>query len=316
MSPQSSQSQLAPEAFTQFDLDRLERQEEFNVNSQKAEEEVFIYVWLNGEQEANIFIEQNYTWPYLVLKEHRFWQMGFRTSPPSIYRVEHDIWAAPLDWELVVDVSQCRHILFRSEEAGEITPPDMDKIKGIALRAWADGMPPCRTWSEERSLSRLGPRDFLSPSPSSSRSSSLSPAHISASPTPDMNSTSSHGLGLGTAGLTEKPAEVIVFRKIWPRDYFVVDVGELFRTCDLASRKGEKIETVFHAMFGPDVRFVKSTFYDHRGRWERAPEAARRRYLNLGRSAGGLWSAFAREFPSRDSQLRTERRRAGQQPYN
>ncbi|KAA1477964.1 hypothetical protein DENSPDRAFT_885525 [Dentipellis sp. KUC8613] len=169
----------------------------------------------------------------------------------------------------------------RSREADDVLPPPTRRPR------------PDQT---DSSAEDLFPLDPALQDTTEARSLGASPGTSSPSER-DTNSPPLYGLGLTVGGHAEGASEGVAVPKLWPSDYFAVDVVDVFKACEFAVKQGQSVSETFNAWL-PGVRFVKSTFYQHRDRWERAPEHVRLRYENHGRSAAGLWSAFMRECKS------------------
>ncbi|KAH9950175.1 hypothetical protein B0H21DRAFT_889327 [Amylocystis lapponica] len=79
-------------------------------------------------------------------------------------------------------------------------------------------------------------------------------------------------------------------RLVWPRDYHAVDVVEGFEVCDAAKTRREPVKQAFEDYF--KVKWNRSTYYDHRKRWDDASQEVRDALLLAGRSDDGLWSVL------------------------
>ncbi|KAH9952241.1 hypothetical protein B0H21DRAFT_705293, partial [Amylocystis lapponica] len=62
-------------------------------------------------------------------------------------------------------------------------------------------------------------------------------------------------------------------RMVWPRDYYAIDILDGFTHCDGARARRETIKDAFTAYFGANVKWNKSTYYEHRKRWDDAPQS-------------------------------------------
>ncbi|KAH9940631.1 hypothetical protein B0H21DRAFT_710842 [Amylocystis lapponica] len=76
----------------------------------------------------------------------------------------------------------------------------------------------------------------------------------------------------------------------WPRDYFAVDVLDGFAYCDSAKERGETVARAFEDHF--KIKWNKSTYYEHRKRWDAAPQALRDALVLAGRTNNGRWSVL------------------------
>lgn len=80
--------------------------------------------------------------------------------------------------------------------------------------------------------------------------------------------------------------------RVWPFDFYADEMDIGFRKCRREANKARPVGSVFEDYFG--VKFVKSTFYDHRCHWRSVGSSIRRRYIDYGRTERGRWSAFVR----------------------
>ncbi|KZP29407.1 hypothetical protein FIBSPDRAFT_884843 [Athelia psychrophila] len=90
--------------------------------------------------------------------------------------------------------------------------------------------------------------------------------------------------------------EEIEVSKIWPSDYYVVDMVQSFRNISDYTKDGHKVMEAFGFEF-LDNKFVSSSFYDHVRCWKLASQASKDVALAYGRSRVGLWSAFMENNP-------------------
>ena len=79
----------------------------------------------------------------------------------------------------------------------------------------------------------------------------------------------------------------------WPAEFYAIDIQEGFDLCDIACKQHESVGNTFTKYFG--VPFMKSTYYNHRQRWDEAPEAIKKKCLDAERTDDGLWSTFMLE---------------------
>ncbi|KAF8807014.1 hypothetical protein BYT27DRAFT_7167355 [Phlegmacium glaucopus] len=93
----------------------------------------------------------------------------------------------------------------------------------------------------------------------------------------------------------------------WPRDFFAVDIVNCFNDANEAD--DERVCQVFEAHFGRWVPYVRSTFYEHRGRWQQASLEAKHVALSAGRTASGYWANFMLTNPAPRSRLKAARKR-------
>jgi hypothetical protein len=78
-------------------------------------------------------------------------------------------------------------------------------------------------------------------------------------------------------------------KKVWPRDYYAIDVVNCF-VASGGKSKDDEVADVFRAYF--DAPYVHSTFYKHKKRWAKSPQATKDIFLRAGRTSAGLWSCF------------------------
>ncbi|KAJ7599945.1 hypothetical protein C8J56DRAFT_1072663 [Mycena floridula] len=98
----------------------------------------------------------------------------------------------------------------------------------------------------------------------------------------------------------------------WPGDFYVVDIIDFFdKAKQKKRRQGQPIHKLFTAHFNKP--WTNSTFYDNRGRWEKASQGARDQALQAGLSQAGLWSAFAAENPLANVKVNTASKQASRQ---
>jgi hypothetical protein len=117
--------------------------------------------------------------------------------------------------------------------------------------------------------------------------------------------------------------------KIFPADYYVVDVVNYFEYWANEQAKGRKgtgkgkhavtlAELCFkekfpdHVWKSRDGTFPSSTIYDNRARWLKASEAERTRYLGYGQTTAGLWKKFGEHNKAVGADLKSARKRQRQ----
>lgn len=77
--------------------------------------------------------------------------------------------------------------------------------------------------------------------------------------------------------------------KAWPTDFHVTDLIRGFKSLqDVKRHKG----AAFVCIFGPNVRWVSSTYYSTLERWRTSGEESRQYALAAKRTPDGLWSSF------------------------
>ncbi|KAG6373071.1 hypothetical protein JVT61DRAFT_7132 [Boletus reticuloceps] len=81
--------------------------------------------------------------------------------------------------------------------------------------------------------------------------------------------------------------------QVWPFDFYAnkMDIG--FKRCRLESNKQQPVEKVFLDQF--HVKFVRSTYYDHRRHWMSVSQSVCERYIGYGQTERGRWSTFIRQ---------------------
>lgn len=96
--------------------------------------------------------------------------------------------------------------------------------------------------------------------------------------------------------VNEQSDEVTV-SKIWPTEFYAVDIVEGFRFIQDMMALGSIIEDAFDIQF-EGIPYVKTTYNDHLRRWTSASQAAKDKALAAGRSPAGLWSKFMAANPA------------------
>lgn len=81
----------------------------------------------------------------------------------------------------------------------------------------------------------------------------------------------------------------------------ITDIVDGFAECGKLPRQSS-VATTFEAYFG--IKWIKSTYYDHKKRWKLADCAAKERAYNTGRVPSALWSKFLAENLTRDAEVR------------
>ena len=88
--------------------------------------------------------------------------------------------------------------------------------------------------------------------------------------------------------------------KKWPSDYYVVDVAYVLDACKVPP-PGQTISWVFESIV--PCKFIQSTYYDAKGRWDVASQEDHDLFKILGCTAEGLWSVFAARIPLKNAPL-------------
>ncbi|KAF8451066.1 hypothetical protein L210DRAFT_932653 [Boletus edulis BED1] len=127
-----------------------------------------------------------------------------------------------------------------------------------------------------------------------SDSSTDSPPSFSQSPTSSSRSNSGD--------------DAIPVVRSWPGDFYAIEIHNGF--IELDRRKKQPRQTVakiFHYVFG--VEFVPGTYYDHRARWDAAPQSARDMATSAGKTPAGLYSQFMKKNPAKHAEQKAVRKR-------
>ncbi|KJA25528.1 hypothetical protein HYPSUDRAFT_134644 [Hypholoma sublateritium FD-334 SS-4] len=94
---------------------------------------------------------------------------------------------------------------------------------------------------------------------------------------------------------TSSADTAIISAKRWPTDYFVCDIVECFRDCKTYVRKrgqpNTRVADAFARHF-PGVRYISSTYSDHRKTWCEAPDLMKDMYFTAGRVEAATWGKF------------------------
>jgi hypothetical protein len=94
----------------------------------------------------------------------------------------------------------------------------------------------------------------------------------------------------------EQSDEVTV-SKIWPTEFYAIDIVEGFEFIHDMMALGSIIEDAFGIQF-EGIPYVKTTYNDHLRRWMNASQPAKDKALAAGRSPAGLWSKFMAANPA------------------
>ncbi|KAI0072002.1 hypothetical protein K474DRAFT_1668334 [Panus rudis PR-1116 ss-1] len=109
------------------------------------------------------------------------------------------------------------------------------------------------------------------------------------------------------------PSDLVPLQRMWPADFYAVDVVPLLRLPELAKKKRIAVKKLFDSkMAGQDIPYRSSTFYEHVFRWRSATQAQKDAFLAKGRTNEGLWSRFMDVVPGpkkREDQPECERQR-------
>jgi hypothetical protein len=76
----------------------------------------------------------------------------------------------------------------------------------------------------------------------------------------------------------------------WPADFFAVDIANCIDETDKTD--DARVDSVFEKHFGQWAPYKRSTFYDHRGRWQAASLEDKNAALLAGRTEAGRWAHF------------------------
>ena len=98
-------------------------------------------------------------------------------------------------------------------------------------------------------------------------------------------------------GLSNEDEDEIEVSKVWPGEFYAVDIVNGFLAIDKMMALGTTIETAFAFHF-KGVRYVKTTYNDHLRRWQHASQHGKDIALAAGRTHKGLWSAFMADNPA------------------
>ncbi|KAF8182921.1 hypothetical protein BJ912DRAFT_928336 [Pholiota molesta] len=97
----------------------------------------------------------------------------------------------------------------------------------------------------------------------------------------------------------------------WPADFFAVDVAGCFDEVEDGAADA-KVCSIFEAHFRQWVLYKKSTFYEHRQRWEAASLEAKHAVLSAGRTPAGCWIHVMSTTPGPRARVKAARKASSQ----
>jgi hypothetical protein len=92
----------------------------------------------------------------------------------------------------------------------------------------------------------------------------------------------------------------------WPADFFAVDIVGCFDEVEDGAAD-VNVRSIFDAHFGLWVSYTKSTFYEHRQRWEAASLSTKHTVLSAGRTPAGCWSHVMSTTPGPRARIKAVR---------
>jgi len=92
----------------------------------------------------------------------------------------------------------------------------------------------------------------------------------------------------GDGSMEDEEVEV---SKVWPTEFYAVDIVEGFKFIDEMAALGSIIADMFAIQF-EGIPYVKTTYNDHLHRWLHAPQEAKDKALAASCTSRGLWSRF------------------------
>lgn len=101
-------------------------------------------------------------------------------------------------------------------------------------------------------------------------------------------------------------------RPRWPADFFAVSIVNFFDQIE-DNASDRKVRSLFEQHFGQWVPFKKTTFYEHRRRWETATPDAKHAVLAAGHTQAGCWINLMSTTPAPRAHIKAARRRNTQQ---
>ena len=96
----------------------------------------------------------------------------------------------------------------------------------------------------------------------------------------------------------------------WPYGYYVIDVvGCIQAIIDNPTRRTNA--EIFREHFPLEQKYNSSTYHDNKNRWLAAPEEAKQKALDAGRTPGGLWQVFSKANPLVHAAKKAAKKRSG-----
>ena len=92
----------------------------------------------------------------------------------------------------------------------------------------------------------------------------------------------------GDGSMEDEEVEVL---KVWPMEFYAVDIFEGFEFIDEMAALGSIIANTFTIQF-EGIPYVKTTYNDHLCQWLHAPQEAKDKALAAGCTPHSLWSRF------------------------
>lgn len=137
----------------------------------------------------------------------------------------------------------------------------------------------------------------INPSASSSASHMNSAASSANSlSTSRINSTTSHVDSSAPSSIVSVVPFLIPNKRIskkprWPADFFAASIANFFDEVE-DSASDTQVCSLFEYHFGRWVDYKRSTYYDHRQRWQEATLEAKQAVLSAGQTEAGCWLNF------------------------
>jgi hypothetical protein len=94
----------------------------------------------------------------------------------------------------------------------------------------------------------------------------------------------------------------------WPADFFAIDIVHCFDRIEDGTADS-RVRLIFDDCFGQWVSYKKSTFYEHRKRWQTASLEIKQAALSAGHTDAGRWSCVMATTPAPRAHIKAARKR-------
>ena len=104
------------------------------------------------------------------------------------------------------------------------------------------------------------------------------------------------------------PAKRITKKPRWPADFFAINIANFFDEIE-DNASDARVCSLFEPHFGQWVAYKRSTYYDHRQRWQEATLDAKQTVLSAGQTEAGCWWNLMSTTPAPRAHIQALRRR-------
>ncbi|KAF4574427.1 hypothetical protein EYR40_005849 [Pleurotus pulmonarius] len=289
-----------------FTTEILRRQEQHEIarqseserldSLQRVKRDITVYAWNeDGNPPVIMSIQDGFSWPHFIVSQKLLEELDLK-GRISLYSPTLLTWTQVKVGHVIV-VHERSRVFLKSSKLRDLVDFEEHRNTAFDTQPLHFRLNLARERSSVRSQLRNHTSQSLSSLPAASSSTSVSTSSSISSDDDASTSSPPRKRSRYTKPEPKSPTRFPsvlssssdVPLKAWPTDFYVSDLVRGFKSLqDVKRHKG----AAFVCIFGPNVRWVSSTYYSTLERWRTSGEESRRYALSAKETPDGLWSNF------------------------